>query len=178
MGQGLGLAFGHGNQDDGLSKYYSMAYSEGRDSAYSSAPVKDESPVEEVAPEKPKKVSKCASKAKKNDSMEMSKPWTTPKETVLYKAWCDVLENSVRGNAMNNRAFFKVGEGEIILYFEKETGETRGYNAITGKWKDRVRPRTSAFCAIIDNVKRRNESGLSDLILYHKALAKYEGQYE
>ncbi|GJU42897.1 hypothetical protein Tco_1195854 [Tanacetum coccineum] len=75
---------------------------------------------------------------------------------------------------MKNRWFWE----EVIDYFEKEIGETRGYDAITSKWKNRVRPRIGAFCAIIDNIKRWNESGSSDVIVYQKALAEYEAQYE
>ncbi|GJY74593.1 glutathione S-transferase T3-like protein [Tanacetum coccineum] len=68
--------------------------------------------------------------------------------------------------------------GAAIAYFDKETGETQGYDATTSKWKNRVRPRIGAFCAIIDNVERKNESGSSDLTVNQKALAEYEAQYE
>jgi hypothetical protein len=154
----VGYGSGHSNQD------YSMVQGSAHGSAHGSAPVEDGSPVEEVAPVKAKKVSKRASKAKKNDNKETSKAWTTDEEIALCKAWCDVSENSVRGNTMKSRGFW----GEVIDYFEKETGVRRGYNAITSKW--RVRPRIGAFYAIIDNVERRNESGSSDLTVYQKAL--------
>ncbi|GJY67850.1 hypothetical protein Tco_0470832 [Tanacetum coccineum] len=107
-GQGFGLPFCHGNQD-----YYT--------SQDGSNPVEDDSPVEDVAPVKVKKVSKHASKAKKNDIKETSKPWTTKEEIALCKGWCDVSENSVGGNTMKNRGFWV----EVIAYFEKETDETR-----------------------------------------------------
>ncbi|GKF02630.1 glutathione S-transferase T3-like protein, partial [Tanacetum coccineum] len=52
------------------------------------------------------------------------------------------------------------------------------YNAITSKWKNRVRLIIGSFCAIIDNVERRNESGSSNLTVYQKALVEYETQYD
>ena len=55
------------------------------------------------------------------------KTWTTVEETALCKAWCDVSENSVKGKA--SRGFW----GEVIDYFEKETGVRKGYDAITSK---------------------------------------------
>ncbi|GJR95929.1 hypothetical protein Tco_0268103 [Tanacetum coccineum] len=56
--------------------------------------------------------------------------------------------------------------------------DTRGYNAIPNKWKNRVRPRIGAFCAIINNVERRNESVSRDLTVFQKALAEYEALYD
>nr|GEV55141.1 hypothetical protein [Tanacetum cinerariifolium] len=52
------------------------------------------------------------------------------------------------------------------------------HDAITSKWKNRVRPRIGAFHAIIDNVERMNESGSCNLIVFQKALAEYEAQYD
>ncbi|GKB69477.1 ABC transporter G family member 7 isoform X2 [Tanacetum coccineum] len=70
-------------------------------SAHRSAPVDDDdSPVEELPPIKAKKPSKRASKTKKNDNKESSKEWTTAEEIVLCKGWCDVSENSEKGNTM------------------------------------------------------------------------------
>ncbi|GKD98046.1 hypothetical protein Tco_1381943 [Tanacetum coccineum] len=96
-GQGSGLHFGHSNQDYYPSQDYSMGHG--------SAPVKDDSPVEEVALVKAKNAIKRTSKAKKNDNKETAKPWTTEDEVALCRAWCDVSENSIRGNAMKNRGF-------------------------------------------------------------------------
>ncbi|GJW46933.1 hypothetical protein Tco_0078579 [Tanacetum coccineum] len=59
-GQGSGLPFGHGNQHYDTNQDYSVGHG--------SAPVEDDSHVEEVSPVKAKKVSKRASKAKKNDN--------------------------------------------------------------------------------------------------------------
>nr|GEY31428.1 hypothetical protein [Tanacetum cinerariifolium] len=39
---------------------------------------------------------------------------------------------------------------------------------LRSKWKNRVRSRIGAFCAIFDNVQRRNESGSCDLTMYQK----------
>ncbi|GKD69430.1 hypothetical protein Tco_1323520, partial [Tanacetum coccineum] len=53
------------------------------------------------------------------------------------QAWCDVLENSEKGNSMKVKGFWEA----VINYFEMETGSTRGYDSILSKWKNRVRPR-------------------------------------
>ncbi|GKD29798.1 hypothetical protein Tco_1240576 [Tanacetum coccineum] len=63
-GQGSGLPFSYGNQHYYTNQDYSVGYG----SAHGSAPVEDDSHFEEVSPVKAKKVSKCASKAKKNDN--------------------------------------------------------------------------------------------------------------
>ncbi|GKB32517.1 hypothetical protein Tco_0871918 [Tanacetum coccineum] len=90
-----------------------------------SAPVDDDdSHIEEMSPVKAKKPSKCASKSKKNDTREKEPPkdWTKAKEIALCQAWCDVSENSEKGNNMKAKGFWEA----VINYFEKETGSTRG----------------------------------------------------
>nr|GEY46906.1 hypothetical protein [Tanacetum cinerariifolium] len=67
---------GHNNQDNYPSQYYSM----GHDSAHGSAPVDDDSPVEEMSTVKARKPSKRASKAKTNDTKEPPKEWTMAEE--------------------------------------------------------------------------------------------------
>ncbi|GKC07246.1 hypothetical protein Tco_0998856 [Tanacetum coccineum] len=69
-----------------------------------SAPIDDDedSPVEEMSPVKAKKPLRRASKAKEK---EPPKYWTTTKEITLYEAWCDVSENSERGNNMKMKGF-------------------------------------------------------------------------
>ncbi|GJY56435.1 hypothetical protein Tco_0455550 [Tanacetum coccineum] len=54
----------------------------------------------------------------------------------------------------------------------------RGYDSIISKWKNRVRPRIDAFCAIIHNVEANHESGINDLDVYHKACAEYKMIYK
>ncbi|GJU61820.1 hypothetical protein Tco_1243655 [Tanacetum coccineum] len=94
---------------------------------------------------------------------ESSKQWTTAKEVALFKAWCDVSKNSVRGNTMKTRGFWS----EVIAYCEKEMGkQVRGSDIVISKQKIVVCPKIGAFCAIIDNVERRNESGPCDLIVF------------
>ncbi|GKD28731.1 hypothetical protein Tco_1239509 [Tanacetum coccineum] len=56
------------------TQYYFMGEGSTYGSAYSSAPVDDDSPVEETSPVKTKKPSKRASKAKKNDTKEKEPP--------------------------------------------------------------------------------------------------------
>nr|GFA80478.1 hypothetical protein [Tanacetum cinerariifolium] len=143
-GQGSGHNFyarqgSGGNQEFYTGQYYSMTQG--------SAPVEDDSPVEEAAtPVKAKKVSKYRQKI------------VPPKEE----------------NAMKSRGFWL----KVIEYFEKETGSNRGYDSIINKWKNRVCPRIGAFCAIFDNVQRRNKSGSCDLTVYQKACVEYAAEYD
>nr|GFC42895.1 hypothetical protein [Tanacetum cinerariifolium] len=67
---------------------------------------------------------------------------------------------------------------KVIEYFEKETRSNLGYDSILSKWKNRVLPKIGAFCAIFDNVQRRNESGSCDLTVYQKACVKYATEYD
>lgn len=61
----------------------------------------------------------------------------------------------------------------MITYFEKEVGEGRSYNSITSKWKNRIRPRVGAFCAIYDNCYENFGSGANDLNIYQRACDEY-----
>ncbi|GJX92467.1 hypothetical protein Tco_0345793 [Tanacetum coccineum] len=88
---------------------YSMGQGSAHDTAHGSAPVDDDddSPVEEMSPVKAKKPSKRALRAKKNDikKKEAPKEWTKAKEIALCQAWCDVSENSEKGNSMKAKGF-------------------------------------------------------------------------
>ncbi|GJQ99409.1 hypothetical protein Tco_0522394 [Tanacetum coccineum] len=155
---------------------YSMGQGSAHGSAHDSALVdEDDSSVEEMSPVKSKKPSKRASKAKKNDTKEKEPPkdWTPAEEIALCQAWCDVSENSEKGNGMKAKGFWEA----IIKYFEKETRSTRGYDTILSKWKKRVRPRIGRFWAIISNIKENYESGSCDLNVYQKACAEYKLMY-
>nr|GEV56970.1 translocator protein homolog [Tanacetum cinerariifolium] len=68
-----GQGSGHDNQDNYSSQDYSMGHGSAHDLAHGSAPVDDDSLVEEMSPVKAKKPSKRASKAKKNDTKEPQK---------------------------------------------------------------------------------------------------------
>ncbi|GJT12270.1 hypothetical protein Tco_0859312 [Tanacetum coccineum] len=84
----------------------------------------DNSPAGEVSPVKPKKPSKRAAKTKKDDpkeGKEAPKEWTVAEETALCQGWCDVSENSISGNSMKAKGFWKA----VIQYFREETGSTR-----------------------------------------------------
>ncbi|GJS80253.1 reverse transcriptase domain, reverse transcriptase zinc-binding domain protein [Tanacetum coccineum] len=161
-----------GQGSDGNQEFYTgQDYSMG----HGSAPVEDDSPVEEVAaPAKGKKVSKRLPKTvQPKEGFKMS-PWTIADEIVLCQAWCDVSENSITGNTMKSKGFWL----KVIEYFKKETGSNQGYDSILNKWKNRVRPRIGAFCAIFDNVRRRNKSGSCDLTVYQKACVEYATEYD
>ncbi|GKD60402.1 hypothetical protein Tco_1297911 [Tanacetum coccineum] len=149
----------------------------GHGSGHDSATVQDDeddSPVVEVSPVKPKKTSRRAARAKKDEPKEPPKDWTMSEETALCQAWCDVSENNIDGNSMKSKGFWDV----VIRYFEKETGSSRGYDSIVSKWKNKVRLRISAFCAIINNVEENHESGTNDLDVYHKACVEYKMMYK
>ncbi|GJS50018.1 hypothetical protein Tco_0600139 [Tanacetum coccineum] len=70
----------------------------------------DDSPVEEMSPVN--KPSKRASRAKKNDAKdkELAKDWTKVKEIMLCQAWCNVSENSEKGNSIKERKKSKTSE--------------------------------------------------------------------
>nr|GEV73839.1 hypothetical protein [Tanacetum cinerariifolium] len=107
-GQGSGHDYYMGQGSGGNQEFYTgQDYSTGQGSSHDSAPVEDDSSIEEVVtPVKAKKVSKR-------------------------------------------------------------------YDSILSKWKNKVHPRIGAFCAIFDNVQRRNESGSCDLTVYQKACVEY-----
>nr|GEW14065.1 hypothetical protein [Tanacetum cinerariifolium] len=157
---------------------YSMGQGSTHGSAHGSAPVNDDddSPVEEMSLIKAKNPSKRTSKAKKNDTKEKDPPkdWTTAKEIALCQVWCDVSENSEKGNGMKDKGFWEA----VIKCFEMETGSTRGYDSILSKWKNMVRPRIGRFCAIINIIEENHESGSCDLDVYQKACAQYKLMYK
>nr|GEX67139.1 hypothetical protein [Tanacetum cinerariifolium] len=65
----------------------------------------------------------------------------------------------------------------VIMYYEKKTDSSRGYDSILSKWKNRILPRIGAFCAIINNVEENHESGSNDIDVYQKACVKYKMIY-
>ncbi|GKD69562.1 hypothetical protein Tco_1323652 [Tanacetum coccineum] len=166
------------SQEYNYSQEYSMGHGSGHDSAQGSAhgsvPIhndEDDSPVEEVPPVKPKKSSRRATKAKKDepkDAKEAPKEWTVAEEIALCQ------ENNISGNSVKAKGFWE----DVIRYFVKETGSSRGYDSIVSNWKNKVRPKISAFCAIIKNIEANHESGTNDLDMYHKACAKYKMIYK
>ncbi|GKD77033.1 protein kinase-like domain, concanavalin A-like lectin/glucanase domain protein [Tanacetum coccineum] len=147
------------SQEYNYSKDYSMGHGSGHGSSHGSAHGSahglvsfhddgDDSPVEEVSPVKHKKPSRHATKAKKDETKEVKEP---PKEWTVE---------------------------EEIVYFEKETGSTRGYDSIISKWKNKVHPKIGAFCAIIKNIEANHESGTNDLDVYQKACAELKMMYK
>nr|GEX75370.1 hypothetical protein [Tanacetum cinerariifolium] len=151
-----------------------MGYGSSHGSVHGSTRVnddeEDDSPVEEVSHVNPKKPSRRAVWAKKDDPNEPPKDWIVAEEIAFCQAWCDVSENNIAGNNMKTRGFWDA----VITYFEKETGSTRVYDSIVNKWKNRVVSIIGAFCAIIHNVKTNHESDTNDLDVYHKAGAEYK----
>ncbi|GJZ00357.1 retrotransposon protein, putative, ty3-gypsy subclass [Tanacetum coccineum] len=150
------------SQEYNYSQDYSMGHGSGHGSAHGSAygsahglvPIhneEDDSPVEETSPVKPKKPSRCATKAKKDEPKEVKdapKEWTVEEGIALCQGWCDVSENNISGNNMKAKGFWKA----VI--------------------------RIGAFCAIIKNIKANHESGTNDFDVYHKACAEYKMIYK
>ncbi|GKE21272.1 hypothetical protein Tco_1432784 [Tanacetum coccineum] len=100
-----GQGSGHGNQDN----YPSQDYSMGHGSGHGSAPVDDDSP-------------------------EPSKEWTTAEEIALCKGWCDVSENSEKGNAIKSG----LNLNDEAVESEEETQEERPIG------RDRAKKKSSA----------------------------------
>ncbi|GJV67920.1 hypothetical protein Tco_1483429 [Tanacetum coccineum] len=176
------------SQEYNYSQNYSMGHRSGHGSGHGSAhgsahgsvpfhDDEDDSPVEEVSPVKPKKPSRRAAKAKKDETKEVKelpKEWTVVEVIALCQGWCDVSENNISGNIMKAKGFWEA----VIRYFKKETGSTRGYDSIVSKWKNRVRPKIGAFCAIIKNIEVNHESGTNNLDVYQKACAEFKMIYK
>ena len=130
---------------------------------------------EEMSPVKPKKRAttkgkKAAAKPVEKEVDKDTSNWSKEEDIVLCMAWCDSLEDSAIGNNQNSKGFWT----KVIKYFESEVGGGRSYNSITSKWKNRIRPRVGAFCAIYDNCFLNFGSGEYDLTIYQKACTEYE----
>ena len=83
-------------------------------------PLQDDSPIKDVvAPIKRKYTRRCQL-SKKNDK-DSNDVWSPEKEKVLCKAWVDVIENSIEGNAKKANRFWT----EVVTYFEKEMGKRK-----------------------------------------------------
>jgi hypothetical protein len=140
----------------------SMGQGSGHGSYHGSMPFDEDDDVEEISPVKPKKPSRCATKAKdKGKQPEPNKkvePWTQAEEIALCRAFIFISKNDKKGNAMNRHCFWEL----LIKYFQKETCSDRTYDSIMSKWKTRIRGRVVNFCAIMDNVKYTHGSGEND----------------
>ncbi|GKF07666.1 hypothetical protein Tco_0041890 [Tanacetum coccineum] len=113
-----------------------------------------------------------ASTSNRRGKAKTSQPWTTTEEITLCTAWCDVSDN--KANTMNLKWFWS----EVFAFFENETGKKiRRYDAIALKWKKLIRYKIVSFTAVYERVKQMDENGSSDLVVFQKALAKYETQY-
>ncbi|GKB64673.1 hypothetical protein Tco_0920859 [Tanacetum coccineum] len=115
--------------------YQTQDYSMGQGSAHGSAPVDDDgdSTVKEMSPVKAKKPPKRPSRAKKNDGKEKEAPkdWKKAEEIALCQAWCDVSENSEKGNVMKAKGFWEA----VINYFERKRVQREGRNRAKAKKK-------------------------------------------
>lgn len=154
-----------------------MGQDSGHGSYHGSMSVEDEDDVEELSPIKPKKPSRRATKAKdKGKQPEPTKKveaWSKAEEVALCRAFIFISENSAKGNAANRNRFWKL----VIEYFIKETGSDRTYDSIMSKWKTRIRNRVENFCALMDNVKDKHESGENDADDYSKGVREYRLLY-
>nr|GEU39712.1 hypothetical protein [Tanacetum cinerariifolium] len=98
--------------DDNFEPLWAFASQPSQNTEGPSEPVEDDSPVEEVAPVKPKrKYTRRRQPIKKSDK-EFVEPWTIEDEVALCKAWVSASENSIEGNGKKaSGVWTKVTEG-------------------------------------------------------------------
>ncbi|GKB04906.1 hypothetical protein Tco_0833101 [Tanacetum coccineum] len=56
-------------------------------------------------------------------------------------------------------------------------GTIRGYDAIISKWKNSIHPKVACFSIVYDSVRRMDENGSSDLVLFQNALVEFQTGY-
>nr|GFA20624.1 hypothetical protein [Tanacetum cinerariifolium] len=160
--------------DDNLEPLWASASQPSQYMEGSSEPVEDESPVEEVAPVKPKRIYTQRRQPLKKSYKEFVEMWTIEKEVALCKAWVSASEDSIEGNGKKALGFWT----EVTEYFHKEMGEQkRIYDSVNCKWKNRIRPNVSQFCEIYNSVKDRHQSGSCDNTVCQEAELEYRTIY-
>ena len=143
-----------------------------QDSVGPSKPIEDESPVEEVAPVK-RKITIRRQLAKKTMN-ELDEPWSSEEEIALCKAWINVYEHIIEGNAKKAQGFWT----KVLTYFENEMKESKKRNdLVLCKWKNSLRPKVTQFRAVYDTVKGRHQSGASETIIYDQVVKEYRVIY-
>ncbi|GKB25022.1 reverse transcriptase domain-containing protein [Tanacetum coccineum] len=160
--------------DDNLEPLWASASQPSQYMEGPSEPVEDNSPVEEVAPVKPKrKYTRRCQPLKKSDK-EFVELWIIEEEVALCKDWVSASEDSIEGNGKKASGFWT----EVTEYFHKEMGkQKRSYDSVNCKWKNRIRPKVSQFCEIYNSVKDRHQSGSCDNIVYQEAKLEYRTIY-
>ncbi|GJV59790.1 zinc finger BED domain-containing protein RICESLEEPER 2 [Tanacetum coccineum] len=117
-----------------MAKGHGSGHGSARGSAHGSDPVhdgEDDFPVEEVSPVKPKKPSRCAARAKKDEPNDPPKDWTMAEETAVCQAWCDVSENNIKGNGMKTKGFWDA----VITESRSGTNDLDVYHKACAKYK-------------------------------------------
>ncbi|GJT09492.1 hypothetical protein Tco_0856534 [Tanacetum coccineum] len=62
--------------------------------------------------------------AKTTINKEASKPWTTAEDVALCKAWVDVSDNNIKGNAMKTRIHPRIGNFFVVYDNVKQRHES------------------------------------------------------
>ncbi|GJX61579.1 hypothetical protein Tco_0294479 [Tanacetum coccineum] len=115
-----------------------------------------------------------ASSSNRRGAAKTTLPWTTAEEITLCTAWCNAMDTYVTRDIHSRKGFWE----EVFANFEKDMGGTiRGYDAIVSKWKNSIRPKVASFSVVYDSVRRMDENGSSDLVLFQSALFEYQTGY-
>nr|GEW16913.1 ABC transporter E family member 2-like [Tanacetum cinerariifolium] len=101
-------------------------------------------------------------------------PRTTAEEITLCTAWCNAIDTYVTRDIHSRKGFWE----EVFAKFKKDVGGTiHGYDAIVSKWNILIRPKFVFFSVVYDSVRRMDENGSSDLVLFQSALFEYQTGY-
>ncbi|GKD06145.1 hypothetical protein Tco_1181119 [Tanacetum coccineum] len=115
------------------------------------------------------------SSSNRRGAAQTTLPWTTAEEIMLCTAWCNAMDTYVTRDRQFRKGFWE----EVYDNFKKDMGGTiRGYDAIVSKWKNLIRPKVVCFSVVYDRLRRMDENGSSDLVLFQNALAKFQTGYE
>ncbi|GJS79162.1 hypothetical protein Tco_0729043 [Tanacetum coccineum] len=115
-----------------------------------------------------------ASSSNRRGATQTTLPWTTAEEITLCTAWCNAMDTYVTRDKQFSKGFWE----EVYANFKKDMGGIiRGYDAIVSKWKNSIRPKVACFSVVYDSVRRMDENGFSDLVLFQNALAEFQTGY-
>nr|GEV22072.1 7-deoxyloganetin glucosyltransferase-like [Tanacetum cinerariifolium] len=115
-----------------------------------------------------------ASSSNRRGATKTTLPWTTSEEITLCTAWCNAMDTYVMRDIHSRKGFWE----KLFANFEKGMrGTIRGYDAIVSKWKNSIRLKVASFSFVSDSVRRTNENGSFDLVLFQSALFEYQTGY-
>ena len=85
--------------------------------------------------------------------------FTVKEDLLLVSAWLNISMDPIVGNQQKRNTYWD----NIYEYFEKEKTSciSRTANSLMNRWST-IQIKTNKFCGCLDQVERRNESGLSE----------------